>query len=100
MQISNNFSISGLDSVRSASRASGVDAGQGTAASEASAAGIAAPSDQLDLSPEALAIGNQSSGEVFRADRVAELKQAIAEGNYDTDEMMTKALSKMLERLG
>jgi anti-sigma28 factor (negative regulator of flagellin synthesis) len=52
------------------------------------------------LSPEALAIGNQSSGEVFRADRVAELRQAIAEGNYDSDEMMTKALSKMLERLG
>ena len=61
---------------------------------------ITAPSDQLELSPEALAIGNQSSGEVFRADRVAELRQAIAEGNYDTDEMMTKALSKMLERLG
>ncbi|MFN7627807.1 MAG: flagellar biosynthesis anti-sigma factor FlgM [Pirellula sp.] len=97
MQISNNFSISGVDAVRSASRANGVDASRGATASEA---GITAPSDQLDLSPEALAIGNQPSGEVFRADRVAELRQAIAEGNYDTDEMMTKALSKMLERLG
>lgn len=97
MQISNNFSISGVDALRSTSRANGVDASRGATAAEA---GITAPSDQLDLSPEALAIGSQPNGEVFRADRVAELRQAIAEGNYDTDEMMTKALSKMLERLG
>lgn len=97
MQISNNFSVSGVDALRSASRANGVDANRGATAAES---GITAPSDQLDLSPEALSIGNQPSGEVFRADRVAELRQVIAEGNYDTDEMMTKALSKMLERLG
>ncbi len=96
MQISNNVSISGIDATRSPNR---VNAGQ-PEADQGTSSGITAPNDQLDLSPEALSISTDSSGEVFRADRVAELRQAIAAGNYDNDERMTEALGRMLDRLG
>ncbi|MFN9434117.1 MAG: flagellar biosynthesis anti-sigma factor FlgM [Planctomycetota bacterium] len=96
MQISNNFSISGIDATRATERS---NASKPTAEPTAPA-GIEMPSDLLDLSPEALTVAAPATGETFRADRVAELRQAIAEGNYDTDEKLTEALSRMLDRLG
>ena len=95
MQISNNFSISGIDAAKSAGRS---QAPSGPSASGATS-GLSVPTDQLDLSPEALAVSQAEGGEVFRADRVAELRQAIAGGNYDTDARLTEALSRMLDRL-
>jgi len=95
MQISNNFSVSGVD----ATRAAGRSVASNPAGNAAGASGLAAPTDQLDLSPEALAVSGGETGEVFRAGRVAELRQAIAEGNYDTDAKMSEALSRMLDRL-
>jgi anti-sigma28 factor (negative regulator of flagellin synthesis) len=59
------------------------------------------PVDQLELSPEALGIGeSNSSSEVFRADKVAALRNAIATGDYDTDEKLNAAFEIMLDRLG
>ena len=95
MQISNNFSVSGVDATRAADRS---NASQ-TKTSQATSSGIEMPSDLLDLSPEALSIASQQPSESFRADRVAELRQAIADGNYDTDEKLNEALSRMLDRL-
>lgn len=95
MHISNNMSISGLDAVRGASKATGATPVQGS-----EPAGIPEVSDQLDLSPEALAVSGEVSGETFRAGRVAELRAAIAAGNYDTDELLEKALDRMFDRLG
>lgn len=96
MQISNNFSVTGIDAAR------GVDRGLASKpqTSEPATAGISLPTDQLDLSPEALAVGaTPEASEPFRADRVAELRQAIAQGDYDTDERLTEALSRMMDRL-
>lgn len=95
MQISSNFSVSGVDAARGVDRsnASKPQTAQGAAG------GIEMPSDMLDLSPEALSVGNVAAGETFRADRVAELRQAIAEGNYDTDEKLTEALTRMLDQI-
>jgi anti-sigma28 factor (negative regulator of flagellin synthesis) len=95
MQISNNFSVTGIDAARA------VDRGLASKpqASEPATAGISMPADQLDLSAEALAVGTQETTDPFRADRVAELRQAIAQGNYDTDERLTEALSRMLDRI-
>ena len=87
MQISGNFSVSGVDAARSASR-SNAPAQTASVPSET----IPTPVDQLDLSPEALSVSNsQSAGEVFRADKVASLREAIAQGDYDTDEKFSKA---------
>jgi flagellar biosynthesis anti-sigma factor FlgM len=95
MQISNNFSISGIDATRATERSNGSKPN----AEAGSTTGIEMPSDLLDLSPEALSIASESPSESFRADRVAQLRQAIAQGNYDTDEKLTEAMSRMLDRL-
>ena len=96
MQISGNFSVSGVDVARSAGRSNAPS--QSTASP---AAQIATPVDQLDLSPDALSsVSSQASGEVFRSDKVASLREAIAQGNYDTDEKLSVALDKLLDQLG
>jgi len=94
MQISGNFSVSGVDSTRAAARSNA------PAQAESPSPAISSPVDQLDLSPEALSIGqSQSSGEIFRADKVASLRDAIAQGNYDTDEKLSAALDSFLDKL-
>jgi anti-sigma28 factor (negative regulator of flagellin synthesis) len=89
MEISNNFSVSGADAIRAASKA----AAPSEAQSVANSGGI-----QMELSPEALAVSGSQSTETFRADKVAQMKEAIASGKYDTDEMLDKAFDRMLER--
>ncbi len=57
--------------------------------------------DQLDLSPEALAISRSDaaqSGEI-RAEKVAAIRQAIADGVYETPEKLSVALDKMLDAM-
>ena len=55
--------------------------------------------DQLDLSPEALAISQnqpaESSG--IRMEKVNALRSAIADGSYETPEKLSAALDKMLD---
>ena len=96
MQISGNFSVSGVDSARTVGRSNAP-----TQTAAASTSPISTPVDQLDLSPEALSSSSsQASGEVFRADKVASLREAISQGNYDTDEKLSLALGKLLDQLG
>ena len=93
MQISGNFSISGTDAARNA-----VKGNPPTQSATATTSPISTPVDQLDLSPEALS--SSGTGEVFRSDKVADLREAIAQGNYDTDEKLSIAMDKMLDQLG
>ncbi len=96
MQISGNFSVSGVDAARTAGRSNAP-----TQSAATSAATITTPVDQLDLSPEALSsASSQLSGEVFRSDKVASLRESIAQGNYDTDEKLSVAMDKLLDQLG
>jgi negative regulator of flagellin synthesis FlgM len=96
MQISGNFSVSGVDAGRSAAAKSNTPAPSGAAGPA-----IASPVDQLDLSAEALGVGQTNgASETFRADKVASLREAIAQGNYDTDEKLSKALDSFLNQLG
>ena len=96
MQIPGNFSVSGVDAARTVGRSN--SQAQPTAEP---AAKSAIPIDQLDLSPEALGTANvNSTSETFRPDKVASMKQAIANGDYDTDEKMSIAFGKMLDQLG
>jgi len=94
MQISNNFSVSGADAVRSASKTAAPSESQ----SVAKASGIQEPVDQIELSAEALEVSASQSSETFRADKVAQMREAIASGKYDTDEMLEKAFDRMLDR--
>jgi negative regulator of flagellin synthesis FlgM len=96
MQISSNFSVGGVDAARSTSKSNTLNATSTTQQSSTSL-----PVDQLDLSPEALGIANTASAsEVFRAEKVANLREAIAQGNYDTDDKVSAALDKFLDQLG
>ncbi|MCY3005372.1 MAG: flagellar biosynthesis anti-sigma factor FlgM [Planctomycetota bacterium] len=94
MQISNNFSVSGADALRAASKATAANEGQALA----KASGIQEPVDLIELSPEALSVGRAESTETFRADKVAQMREAIAAGKYDSDEMLEKAFDRMLDR--
>jgi negative regulator of flagellin synthesis FlgM len=96
MQISGNFSITGPDAARGVSRANAIKT-----AHEETKASMSMPVDKLELSAEALALSDtQSNSEVFRADKVASLRDAIAAGDYDTDEKLNAALEIMMDRLG
>jgi len=94
MQISNNMSVSGAEALRAASKSASPIENQ----SVAKVGGIQEPVDQLELSPEALAVSGGQSTETFRADKVAQMREAIASGKYDSDEMLEKAFDRMLQR--
>lgn len=96
MQISNNFSVSGVGLPSGSSRA--VD---NVKSAPVETAGSLNPVDQLDFSPEAEAIlSADSSSSDIRTDKVASIRQQIAAGTYDTDEKFSAALDKLLESLG
>ncbi|MEI7458017.1 MAG: flagellar biosynthesis anti-sigma factor FlgM [Pirellula sp.] len=96
MQISGNFSVSGVDASRAATKSNAPAPAQA-----ATQSAIATPVDQLELSAEALSVGQtEQSGQAFRAEKVASLREAIAQGTYDTDEKMSAALDSFLDQLG
>lgn len=96
MQISGNFSVSGVDGSRAAAKSNAP-----SPAPAATPSAIATPVDQLELSAEALSIGSsEPSGQAFRAGKVDRLREAISQGNYDTDEKMSAALDRFLDQLG
>jgi anti-sigma28 factor (negative regulator of flagellin synthesis) len=56
--------------------------------------------DQLDISPEAEVLSRAlETKTTFRPDKVAEMKAKIAQGDYDSDEKLDSAMSKMLDDL-
>ncbi len=58
--------------------------------------GNAIPVDQLDISAEAQAI---QSGAEIRSERVAEVRNQIATGRYETAEKIEVAVERMLDEL-
>lgn len=58
--------------------------------------------DQLDFSPEAQSLlsaqSAQASGDI-RSDKVDSIRQAIANGTYETPEKLSQALDKLLDSL-
>lgn len=82
-----------------------VDRAQSAAASSVSETSndqTTAAADQLDLSPEAQALSQSQSidasgtGEI-RMEKVAAIRQAIADGVYETPEKMSQALDRLLD---
>ncbi len=59
-----------------------------------------APQDQLELSSAGKMLDQLSQTPDMRAERLAQIKEAIANGTYDTDEKLEAALSRMFDAIG
>ena len=57
------------------------------------------PVDQLEISAEAQMMSTTASSDV-RADRVADIRAQIANGQYDTAEKLEVAVSRMFDEFG
>ena len=57
-------------------------------------------SDELELSEAAQIAAKLSEVSDVRQDRVATIRQAIADGTYETQDKLSTALDKLLDELG
>lgn len=96
--------INGLGHAQAAQGISNVQrAAAGSRAHAADQSPAALPADELDLSPEAQAISqiqeassSESAGGI-RWEKVNALRQAIAEGNYETTDRLSGAIDNFLD---
>jgi anti-sigma28 factor (negative regulator of flagellin synthesis) len=96
-----DMDVSGLGSVGGVNPSrSGVPAGGAKPAGEPVSKRVGTPEDELELS----AAGRMSDGVAetaeMRAERLAQIKAAINDGSYDTDEKLDAALSRMFNSMG
>jgi anti-sigma28 factor (negative regulator of flagellin synthesis) len=94
MEISSSLGVQGIQQVGNVQRANPISETSATQETQAMA-----PVDQLELSAEALGISATSIEAVssdIRVDKVAEIRRAIANGTYDTEEKMSAALDRFL----
>ena len=74
--------------------------GPAKSASSAGAAGVpATPKDAVEISPAGQLLDKLSKSPEVRAERLAQIKQAIASGNYDTDEKLEAALMNLFQSM-
>lgn len=95
--------INGLQSTQSIQSLSSTQRTKAAQASEPTASTSAIANDQLDLSAEAQALSDvQSAGATeastgIRQDRVDAIRQAIANGTYESPEKLSGALDRLLD---
>ena len=65
-----------------------------------SQAGGASQVDQLEISHEADLVSRARESSDIRADRVAEIRAAIADGTYETPEKLDIAVGRLLDEIG
>jgi negative regulator of flagellin synthesis FlgM len=74
----------------------------GVAARAADAAGVAqipAPEDQVDISDIAQSLSALDTADGIRVDKVTAIREAIANGTYETDDKLDAAAARLLEVL-
>ena len=91
MQINGTSNAHGPQSLNGPQRASSA------AASKASKPMHGA--DQIDISPEAELVGRVNDLPEVRADRVAEIRQQIEAGTYETEAKLDLAVGRLLDEL-
>ena len=91
--------VSGIGSVSGATPARAVSPTAPVSQPEA-ASSVTAPRDELEISSAGKMLDRMSETPEIRAERLAEIKEAIENGAYDTDEKLEAALSKMFGSLG
>ncbi len=92
MDVSSLGSVQGAGPIRSASTAS--------VAKQPSSPVAMSPKDELELSAAGQSLDRVGESAEMRAERVAQIKAAIDDGAYDTDEKLDVALSRMFDSLG
>ncbi len=95
--------INGLQSSQSIQSLAGTQRAKPSPASETVASSSAIPTDELELSAEAQALsdiqasrGTEASTGI-RQDRVDAIRQAIADGTYESPEKLSSALDRLLD---
>lgn len=91
--------VSGLGSVQGSSPVRSTNpAGPSAAANAAKPqSAIPAPQDEVQISAAGQMMDRLSDAPEVRAERIAQIKEAIENGDYDTDEKLEAALSRMFE---
>ena len=92
MDVSGMGSVQGSNPVRPAAAAT-----PATPAKPAETAGITSPKDELEISAAGQMLDRLSESPEVRAERIAQIKQAIDNGDYDTDEKLEAAFSRMFD---
>ncbi len=59
-----------------------------------------APQDEVQISSEARKLDELSRTSALRQERIEQIRQEIADGTYDTPEMLDKAMDKFLDKYG
>lgn len=94
--------IQGLQAAQSIQSLSSTARTKPTQATEPTAQAARIGADQLDLSAEAQALSDVQSSAVdtssgIRQDKVDAIRQAIADGTYDSPEKLSSALDRLLD---
>ncbi len=94
--------VSGMGSVSGAMPTRGVTSveSQPVAGPSETSPTVSAPRDELEISSAGKMLDRLSETPEVRAERLAQIKEAIENGDYDTDEKLEAALSKMFDSLG
>jgi anti-sigma28 factor (negative regulator of flagellin synthesis) len=94
-----NMDVSGIGQISGATPARAVS--PTTSVSQpATTSHVAAPRDELEISSAGKMLDRLSETPEVRAERLAQIKEAIDNGAYDTDEKLEAALSKMFDSIG
>lgn len=99
MDVSGLGSVHGGGPVRSTSAASSAPANapSGKPAGTSDASALASPKDELEISATGKMLERLSETPDARAERLAQIKQAIDNGDYDSDAKLEAALERMFE---
>jgi negative regulator of flagellin synthesis FlgM len=98
-EVQTNMDVSGVGSVSGATPVRAVSP-TGPVSPTESTTSITAPRDELEISSAGKMLDRLSETPEIRAERLAQIKEAIENGAYDTDEKLEAALSKMFGSLG
>lgn len=92
-----NMDVSGIGPVSGATPSRAVSS---TTSPPVAAPSVTAPQDELEISSAGKMLDRLSESPEIRAERLAQIKEAIDNGAYDTDEKLEAALSRMFDSLG
>jgi anti-sigma28 factor (negative regulator of flagellin synthesis) len=96
MDVSGLGSVQGGGPVRSPIPAGSAAPANPTASNPAPAA-LTSPKDELEISAAGQMLDRLGESSEARAERIAQIKEAIDNGEYDTDDKLEAALSRMFE---
>ena len=96
MDVSGMGPVHGSGPVRSAIPTGSPAPANPTAPSQAPSS-FSSPKDELEISSAGQMLDRLSESPEVRAERIAQIKEAIDNGEYDTDDKLEAALSRMFE---